>query len=69
MKKVTSATMHMTSEGQRLSYTYSVIDENTGAIVSENNRNSLIVLPIDANEEVLAAVDTVMNYIKGKLGD
>ena len=66
MKKITSITMHTTSEGQRLSYTYSVIDENTGAVVSSNNRESLVVLDIPANQETLAHMAAVNAFVAGK---
>lgn len=69
MKKITSITMHTTSEGQRLSYTYSVIDEDSGAVISENNRESLVVLDIPANQEVLANIAAVNSYISGKMGE
>ena len=69
MKKVTSVTLHTTSEGQRLSYTYSVINEDTGAVVSENNRESMIVLDIAANKTVLEHIAAVMDYTSGKMGE
>ena len=68
MKKVTSATMHTTSEGQRMSYTYSDIDEDTGKVISENNRESMVVLDIPANKEILEHINAVMDYIKEKMG-
>lgn len=67
MKKITSVTMHTTSEGQRLSYTYSVIDENSGSVISENNRESLVVLDIPANKEVLENIAAINNYINKKM--
>ena len=67
MKKLTSVTSHTTSEGQRLSYTFSVIDEGTGAVVSSNNRESLVVLDIPANKAVLEAIKTMNEYVAGKL--
>ena len=67
MKKVTSITMHTTSEGKRLSYTYSVIDENTGAVISSNNRESLVVLDIPANKTVLGQMDGVQKFVEGKM--
>ena len=67
MKKLTSVTSHTTSEGQRLSYTFSVIDEATGAVVSSNNRESLVVLDIPANKAVLDAIKTMNEYVTGKL--
>ena len=69
MKKLTSVTMHTTSEGQRLSYTYSVVDENSGLITSENNRESLVVLDIPTNRDVLDAVKDINNYVYEKMGD
>lgn len=68
MKKITSITMHTTSEGQRLSYTYSVIDENTGAVISSNNRESLVVMDIPANKTVLGQMAGVQSYVEGKMG-
>lgn len=67
MKKITSVTMHTTSEGERLSYTYSDIDENTGFVFSDNNRKSLIVLDIQANKDVLADIAAVKAYVEGKM--
>lgn len=68
MNKVTSVTLHTTSEGQRLSYTYSVINEDTGAVVSENNRASMVVLEIPANTEVLEHIASIMGYVTEKMG-
>lgn len=67
MKQITSVTMHTTSEGQRLSYTYSVIDENTGTVISENNRESRVVLNIPSNQTVLDAISTINSYVGDKL--
>lgn len=67
MKKITSVTMHTTSEGQRLSYTYSVIDENSGAVISENNRESMVVLDIPTNQEVLKNIASINTYIGDKM--
>ena len=67
MKKLTSVTMHTTSEGQRLSYTYSVVDEDTGAIISDNNRESMIVQKKKKNAEVLGHIDAIKAYLSRKL--
>lgn len=67
MKEITSVTMHTTSEGQRLSYTYSVIDENTGTVISENNRESRVVLNIPSNQTVLEAINTIKSYVSERL--
>ncbi len=68
MKKVlTSVTMHTTSEGQRLSYTYSEVNEDTGAIVRDNIRESVIVMDTPANREALEHIAAVKEYVSGKL--
>lgn len=67
MKKITSITMHTTSEGQRLSYTYSVIDEATGAVISSNNRESLVVMDIPSNKTVLEQIAGVKAYVDEKM--
>jgi len=43
MKVITSFTSHKTAEGERLSYTYSVIDE-FGNLSKSNQRENCIVL-------------------------
>lgn len=67
MNKVTSFTSHTTSEGQRLSFTYSVINEENGQIVSDNNRMSIILLDIEQNTQVLEAISTIVEYLTGKI--
>ncbi|MCI8514109.1 MAG: hypothetical protein HFI93_05705 [Lachnospiraceae bacterium] len=68
MKKLTSVTLHTTSEGQRASYTFSEIDENTGAIRSDNNRSSMVILEIPANEDMLLHIEAVKAYVEEKMG-
>lgn len=67
MKKITSIVIHTTSEGQRLSYTYSQIDERTGAVISSGNRESLVVLTTPENAEALTAIKTLTDFVDGKL--
>lgn len=69
IKQLTSVTMHTTSEGQRISYTYSEINEETGQIISENNRESRIVLDTEANAEVLGHIAGIKSYVEGKLSE
>lgn len=65
MKKLTSFTAHVTAEGQRISYTYSEIDE-TGNLKSQNNRENFIVM--DAT--LLEYIEAINDYIKeNKLGE
>lgn len=65
MKKITSFTAHVTAEGQRISYTYSEIDES-GNLKSQNNRENFIVM-----DSVLTGhIEAINTYIaKNKLGD
>lgn len=67
MKKLTSVTLHTTSEGQRASYTFSEIDENTGTVLSDNNRSSIVILNIPDNENVLFCIESVNAYVEGKM--
>ncbi len=66
--KITSVTSHVTGEGNRLSYTYSVIDVNTGTLVSDNNRKNLVVLDgIEANDEIIECIQKINRYVLEKL--
>lgn len=67
MKKLTSVTMHTTSEGQRLSYTYSIIDDDTGAVTSSNIRESMVVLDIESNAETLSNIESIKCYVNKRL--
>lgn len=62
MKKVTSFTHHVTAEGDRISYTYSEIDDN-GKLLNQNVRQNFIVV----DEELKGHVDAVNAYIKARL--
>lgn len=44
--KITSFTAHQTAEGMRVTFTYSVIDDN-GNLVKSNQRATLIVMSTD----------------------
>lgn len=68
MKVITSVTMHQTNEGQRISFTYSVVDENSAAVLSENNRGSYIIMDIPANAGLLENIAAVKAYVNEKLG-
>ncbi len=58
VKKITSFTAHTTAEGERLSYTYSEIDDN-GTLVKSNERVSCIVL----DTEILEAISKINNFL------
>lgn len=61
MKKITSFTAHITGEGQRISYTYSEIDDD-GNVTSQNNRGNFIV----SDTEVQSAIDIINAYVTDK---
>lgn len=62
MKKLTSFTHHVTAEGDRISYTYSEID-NTGKLVNQNVRENFIVV----DPELQAHVDAIRAYIESRM--
>lgn len=62
MKKLTSFTHHVTAEGDRISYTYSEID-NTGKLVNQNVRENFIVVDPDLQEHV----DAIRAYIENRM--
>ena len=64
MKIVTSATVFRDGLGMRLSYTYSEVDDETGKIISDNNRGNRIV----TDSAVVANADAVIAYAQESVG-
>lgn len=65
MKKITSFTHHVTAEGDRISFTYSEIDDS-GKLISQNERENFIVM----DEELKSHINAINDYIqKEKLGE
>lgn len=62
VNKITSFTAHTTAEGQRLSYTYSEIDEN-GDIAVGNDRVSCIVL----DNEILGHIEKINEFLLNRV--
>ena len=60
--RITSFTAHRTPEGMRLSFTYSVIDEN-GNLVKSNERYTVIVL----DDEINGYIDNINEWLLGKV--
>lgn len=58
IKRITSFTSHTTAEGERLSYTYSEIDEN-GTLVKSNERATCIVLV----PTILESIDLINKFL------
>lgn len=58
MKIVTSATVFRDSLGMRLSYTYSEVDDETGKIISDNNRGNRLI----TDDSAIKAADEILAY-------
>lgn len=58
IKRITSFTAHTTAEGERLSYTYSVIAED-GTLVESNKRATCIVL----DEGIKQKIDEINKFL------
>jgi hypothetical protein len=61
MKKILTSFMNLsTGEGSRIAYTYSEVNEETGEVVSQNNKGNFLVM----NDDVQKNLDSVKNYIR-----
>lgn len=63
MKIVTSATVFRDSLGMRLSYTYSEVDDETGKIISDNNRANRMI----TDSEAIAHAEAVLAYAQSSI--
>lgn len=57
MKIITSATVFGDAVGMRLSATYSEVDEETGRIVSDNNRFDRVITDATTRQNAQALLD------------
>ena len=64
INKITSFTAHQTAEGMRLTFTYSVIDEN-GNVIKSNVRATTIVL--DRDTDVLDSISVINDFLFDKI--
>ncbi len=64
MIKVTGYAKIPSTEGIKLSYTWSEIDDRTGQLLSQNNKGSFIVLDNENFSSVLDAINEIEEYIK-----
>lgn len=60
--KITSFTAHQTAEGMRLTFTYSVIDED-GNVIKSNQRATLIVL----DDTINSSITNINEWLLGKV--
>lgn len=63
MKIVTSATVFRDALGMRMSYTYSEVDDETGKIISDNNRANRLV----TDPEAVTSANAVLAYAQSSL--
>lgn len=63
MKIITSVTAFQDAVGMRLSATYSEVDDNTGRIISDNNRFDRVI----TDNSVKADAQTLIDYAAGLL--
>lgn len=63
MKKILTSFMNLsTGEGSRIAYTYSEVNEETGEVVSQNNKGNFLVL----DENLQSHLDVIKKYIRGE---
>lgn len=60
IKKLTSFMKLSTGEGDRIAFSYSVIDKDSGKIVEQNQRGNFLIL----DDDVVAHVAAIEKYIK-----
>jgi hypothetical protein len=60
MKMLTSFTKLTTGEGVRVAYTYSVVDDQTGEVISQNNKGNFIAMDTSLKNNI-AAVETYIS--------
>lgn len=65
MKIVTSATVFRDALGMRLSYTFSEVDDETGRIISDNNRANRMITDSDAVENANAVLAYAQSSLEG----
>ena len=63
MKIVTSVTVFSDAVGMRLSATYSEVDEDTGRVVSDNNRFDRVITDAEAKSQA----QNLLEYAAGSL--
>lgn len=63
MKIVTSATVFRDALGMRLSFTYSEVNDETGKIISDNNRENRMI----TDNAIVADADAIIAYAQESL--
>lgn len=60
IKRLTSFMKLSTGEGDRIAFSYSTIDTDTGSVVSQNEKGNFIIL----DDELASHVAAIEKYIK-----
>ena len=63
IKVVTSVTVWNDSVGKRMSITYSEIDEETGKIISDNNREDKVITDKDTKGKIDDLIEIAQSMI------
>ena len=62
MKALTSFTKLVTGEGIRIAYTYSVIDDTTGEVISQNNKGNFVLIDRDIKGKIEDIDDFIYDH-------
>ena len=65
MKIITSVTAFQDAVGMRLSATYSEVDDNTGRIISDNNRFDRVITDNSIKADAQALIDYAADMLEG----
>ena len=65
MKIITSVTAFQDAVGMRLSATYSEVDDNTGRIISDNNRFDRVITDNSFKADAQALIDYAAGLLEG----
>lgn len=65
MKIITSVTAFQDAVGMRLSATYSEVDDNTGRIISDNNRFDRVITDNAVKADAQALIDYAAGLLEG----
>lgn len=61
-KKITSFTHHTTGEGERITFTYSIIDEN-GNVTKSNQRATVVIV----DDSILQDINIINTFLTDKI--
>ena len=62
VKKITSFTHHTTQEGERITFSYSLINDN-GTLAKSNERMSIIIL----DNDIIDMISEISKYLEDKI--